>query len=220
LHVATLAYAGDDPVNGSDPSGRINLPELAAWARSNATKPWKDGYVDDCTEFVSRALNEGGGALFNPGLAYPLDYKDPHYWYPSHSLFGIKVSPASLSWVRSNVLYQYLRLNESPVLGSVHLGLSGGCPCQDGPYQLPPGIQAGDIIFANFWSGDSSGIDHAGVILSVDKTDGNLEIGQHSHNVIEQLSDWQYLGANKGAPGSNTTVWIVQPQQLGGPIIA
>jgi len=209
------AYAGDDPVNEGDPTGldqSINLKGVANWARTNGPEAWKDGYNDDCTDFVSRALSEGGDAAFNYGPDWPFDHTDPHYWFPAHDIFGIHV-PASYSWAESEDLYEYLQINRSPLVGGpIHLGPSGGCPNQDGPYKLPSGIQQGDVIFANFESSASAGIQHAGIVVGVEA--GNLTIAQHSENVVETLSDWQYLGAHHGEPGSDTYVWIVQPQQL------
>ena len=213
------AYAGDDPVNESDQSGLLSLPGIADWAALNAWKTWNDGYRDDCTDFVSRALMEGGGAVADYGPDYPSDHTDPHYWFPSHDLFWLQHVSASYSWADSEHLYEYLLINQSPVVGHVHLGLSGGCAIQDGPYNLPSGIERGDVIFANWHSSNTSGIDHAGIVVGIGE--GDLSIAQHSHNKVEPLSEWQYLGQHNGNPGSDTYVWIVRPQQLPtGPLIA
>jgi len=105
----------------------LDLPGIAAWEKKNATESWNDGYKKDCTDFVSEALMEGGGAAPDYGPDYPLDQADAHYWFPSHDLLWLVHVAASYSWTDPADLYKYLLINDSQVIGEVHLGLSGGC---------------------------------------------------------------------------------------------
>jgi hypothetical protein len=71
-------------------------------------------------------------------------------------------------------------------------------------YDLPNGIEPGDVIFANWKSGNFSDISHVGMITAVGN--GQLSIAQHTINRIDSLLDWQ-----NGGP--DTHVWIVRPNQ-------
>ena len=47
------AYAGDDPVNESDPTGMsVNLSGAAQWAQGDASPGDNNGFNDDCTDLV------------------------------------------------------------------------------------------------------------------------------------------------------------------------
>jgi hypothetical protein len=215
-----ISVAGDDPVNEGDPTGlsalltSSQLSKVSSWASANAGGS-NNGYRDDCTDFVSRALNYAHDPESEPPWLPEAEIGGPipvrlvgendHYWYRVG--YDIFLTAQSNSWSVAHDMAEHLELNGSQFLGSpLHLGPSG-CS-QNGPYNLPTGVVPGDLIFANWHGSSLAGIDHAGVIVSVG--DGNLSIAQHTPGAAVSLSYWQQKA--DGTP-SDTWVWIVHPAE-------
>jgi hypothetical protein len=199
-----FTVAGGDPVNGGDPSGlAVDLPGVAGWARQNASSPDDNGFGDDCTDFVSRALVEGGGDTETSSGSFYADLlhkHDPTLWFQVHNLYGM--TETSSSWANAHDLAEHFTYNGSVELViSLNLGTSstdcGGGLSDD----IPSTVQPGDIAFVD-WSGASfTGISHAGVIVQVQP---EIEIAQHTNNRIDTLADW-------AAGGPDPHIWIFNP---------
>jgi RHS repeat-associated protein len=71
------AYTLGDPVTQTDPTGlAVDLGQIASWAYTNVfTAPYIFG--DDCTNFVSEALQAGGYQM----VVRTWEKTDDHYWY-------------------------------------------------------------------------------------------------------------------------------------------
>jgi Putative amidase domain/Fibronectin type III domain len=137
-------------------STSVNLVGVANAALANWNGSY-DGYGDDCTDFVSRALRWGGSDPENEGWDAPINHEDDHYWYRS-SWAGVTIG--SYSWAGAYHLADHLNLN-----GSYYRAYTS--------FSTP-----GDIIFAD-WYGDSfTGISHSGVITAM--SNGIPLITQHS----------------------------------------
>jgi RHS repeat-associated protein len=207
------AYAGDDPVNNTDPSGlSVNLQGAASWAKANAGSGNPQSFKDDCTDFVSRALYFGGGDQMNLGWDAPWDKTDPDYWYDgTFSWFGgiYQRQVSSDSWGFALDLAKHFQNNGSQFLVS-GLDLKSAdlsSNCSDSGLDLPSDVQPGDVVFADWSSamfdgnGFTTGISHAGMLVN---NDGQLEIAQHTQDRIDTFADWQ-----NGGP--DTHIWIVAP---------
>jgi hypothetical protein len=183
-------YASDDPVDRIDPSGdnSVNLQGVANWALAN-WNGWYNGYGNDCTDFVSRALHFGGGDQENYGWDAPFNYWDDHYWYRSSFYLNppwpFTTTVATDSWAGSFHLARHLWWNGSHWL------------------QYWNQARPGDIAFANWSNYNFYGIDHAGVITKV--SNGMPYVTQHSPIQINvPLTYWLYSHPTVG-------IWIVQP---------
>ena len=212
-HASDISVAGDDPVNEGDPTGlATNLGGTAAWAFNNVYTAGNDGYTTqdgDCTDFVSRALNEGGGDQMSFGSDPPFNHTDDTYWYRKTFLVPTLSGPrtytmVSYSWASAYHLAHHLLL----VGGTELVGPANEPPCpNDQGWTSAPGwedVQPGDIAFANFRGSNFSGIDHAGVITS--DVAGVPYITQHGPSQQSvPISYWL-----SSAP--YTHVWIIQPK--------
>ncbi len=159
----------------------VNLSGAASWAlgRWNGTN---NGYGDDCTDFVSRAIHFGGGDQEDYGWTAPENYRDDHYWYRS-TWYGVTV--ATYSWAGA---YHF----------ADHLVLRGNYKRMYWSYSTP-----GDVIFAN-WSGSSfKGISHTGIITKM--SNGWPMITQHTNDKKNEPL-WDWLNS-----GSNVNVWVFIP---------
>jgi Putative amidase domain len=161
------------------------------WALQN----WnggKDGYGDDCTDFASRAMHIGGGAIFDINTLSPFNRKDDHYWYnTAFFLPGFYVH--TYSW------------GSAPHLAD-HLWLRGNTWLKYYSSAKP-----GDLIFAN-WSGGvfinlrngaKDTITHVGVITKM--SNGVPLITQHTNDRRNEPI-WRWL-----ATGPHVHVWVVIP---------
>jgi RHS repeat-associated protein len=220
-------YGAGDPIDRMDPSGMsVNLGAVANWAQRYAYQAfwndWANGYGiwdGECTDFVSQALMVGGKPENPPSyLSYlmylaqlPFIGADEYaaaialnHAYKTNLWYWYFLAPgvASNSWGGALCLFDNLTSygNGTLITKSWYLDEPYS---RRGSYPIPSGVQRGDIIFCN-WSGSSPyGIDHAGVIVQVER--GDLEIAQHQRNTIDGLWNWQQ-------GGSSTHVWIVQPR--------
>jgi cell wall-associated NlpC family hydrolase len=204
--VATHAYAGDDPVNESDPSGlSVNLSGAASWALENLHKG-DNGFGNDCTDFVSRALAFGGGDPETRSADFywdALHKDDMSVWFQVQDLVGF--TETSFTWANAHALAEHMQGNGSQFLASSldlkSTNQSGCSPDSSGnPTLVPIGVEPGDLIFANWSGADFAGISHVGILVS---QDGQLVIAQHTPDHIDSLGAWQNYG-------SDTHVWIVR----------
>lgn len=177
-HAAQAAQADRTPATAGQ---AVNKGAAAAWALAN----WNGGYngfADDCTDFVSRALSHGGDPFTYPrGLSGGTS--DDHYWYYFTVRYGRWYSH---SWTVAHDLAVHLNLIHSYWI------------------RYWNNAQPGDVIFAN-WSGPNfAGISHVGIITRM--VNGVPQITQHSpsqRNV--SLNYWLTHG------GPNVHVWIASP---------
>jgi hypothetical protein len=184
-------YTGDNPVNEADPSGlSVNLSGVATWALKNLLTAGNNGYSDDCTDFVSRALHFGGGDPESEGWDFPLDRSDDHYWFKG-GIFGL----ATYSWGSSSNLAEHMSFNGSRwlVRDGTLPGRSPGDWSEVGP---------GDVIFVNWRGRTFGGIGHSGVITSV--RNGMPYITQHTYDNTYSLAYWM-------TRGPDPHVWIAVP---------
>ena len=178
---ATAAPAALATAGATGAQANVNKKGAVSWALAN----WKGGYNgfgDDCTDFVSRALAYGGG---DPEKLDPNggSTSNDHYWY---FLTAKYIRWWSHSWSVAKDL-------------AVHLNLIGS-------YWLKywNNAKPGDIIFAN-WSGNKfSGISHVGIITKM--SHGVPLITQHSPRQKNiSLNYWLKNG------GRDVHVWIASP---------
>jgi hypothetical protein len=186
------------PRGGQPPPNNFNAAGAAAWARANASS-WpifaNNGYADDCTDFVSRAMHFGGGMPErNVEGSLPGNHTDDHNWYMVPVGLGHLI--ASYSWSSARHLRNFLR----------NAGLAREVTLQ--------AARPGDLIFVNWGSRghdlppgqrdttSPAGIDHVGMIIGNSFRDPlardgyDVQIAQHSTNTIENLFDWQLANPN------------------------
>jgi hypothetical protein len=183
---ATLA-SGDES-NSAHTS--VNRDAAAAWAVAN----WNgssNGFADDCTDFVSRAIYYGGGEWRHfPPAPWWNHITDDHYWW---FLKGPEPGDNPLSWSHSWAVAKDLALHF----------------VYQNTYWLRHASHGhkGDAIFAN-WKPDSNGnhffdINHVGMISEM--SNGVPLIAQHTNNrKHESLIRWINLN-----PGM--IFWITNP---------
>lgn len=159
----------------------VNRKGAVSWALKNVFGTY-NGFGDDCTDFVSRALAYGGGDPEAIG-GIPGNSTNDHYWY---FLTGKYIRWWSHSWSVARDLATHLNIRKSRWLKY----------WQD--------AQPGDIIFAN-WNGSKfSGISHVGIITKMVK--GEPYITQHSPSQKNiSLHYWLTHG------GKDVHVWIAVP---------
>jgi cell wall-associated NlpC family hydrolase len=153
-----------------------------SWALANLNGTY-NAFSDDCTDFVSRALAQGGFPYsYTPSIILTNSTND-HYWYYFTVKFGRHYSH---SWSVAHDLYVHLvDMHAQRILN-------------------PRNAQPGDVIFANWKGTSSNGISHVGIITKM--SNGIPLITQHSpsqRNV--SLTYWLRHG------GPNVHVWIYFP---------
>ena len=177
------SYAAGDPVIDLDPTGlaHVDLSGAAKWAYRNINASY-DGFGDDCTDFVSRALVNGGNDAMTVERPTPQYTTDNKYWF----LVWFRAADVwSDSWSVARDLYYHLLDRGSHTIS-------------------PKNAIPGEIIFAN-WNGNKpSGIDHAGIITGM--KNGVPQITQHSPSQHTTLTYWLKTG------GSDVHVWILEPK--------
>jgi RHS repeat-associated protein len=206
-----FAYVADNPADLTDPLGQsVDLAGTATWATTNAPIQHGDnnGFTEDCTDFASRALFEGGGdpMTYSSDFYWDLLHKgDRRLWFQVTDLLGITATSAT--WGQAQALAQHFRLNGSTELVS-HLDLGTKHCTQNCLTALPSSITPGDIIFANWDGSKFGGISHAGVII---KNGAAWEIAQHTPNRIDNFVMWRDNIPKKNYKGGDTNVWIFSP---------
>ena len=154
-----------------------------AWALANVNGTY-NAFSDDCTDFVSRALAQGGGYPFSYTPSVILtDSTNDHYWYYFTEKFGRHYSH---SWSVAHDLYVHLVDVKAQRITN------------------PKNAQPGDVIFANWKGTSSAGISHVGIITKM--SNGVPLITQHSPSQKNvSLTYWLKHG------GPNVHVWIYVP---------
>jgi RHS repeat-associated protein len=208
-----FVYATDNPTLNVDPKGlkSINLNGVASWASSNVFGA-RDGFSDDCTDFISRSLVIGGGDEENYSEDFYYDVlnrNDIHLWFQVTDWLGI--TETSLTWDNALAFAKHLNQNGSTYLMS-HYQLEGNIE-SNGSMILPSSVKPGDVALAD-WSngnfdgnGTTTGISHGGIIVKL--SNGTLGIAQHGGSMddhFDTFKDWS-LG------GKDPHIWIVSPAE-------
>ncbi len=193
---SSSAGAPQQANNGSGPETiagtKLDLSGAASWALDNVFgSPGlfgpDDGFGDDCTDFVSRALAIGGGdpeTVLN-GRSTSND----HYWYFSTFKFGRWWSH---SWSVAEDLAVHLNLLHSTWLRSWR------------------DARPGDVIFVDWTSSSFANINHVGIVAGMN--DGEPLITQHTpaqRGVT--LHYWQTHPPQLVHGRPNVHVWIAVP---------
>ena len=151
-HAATWAIAHDC---GSSTQKNVNYCD--------------NGYHDDCTDFVSRALHWGGGFREISSGNRLLDAKDLDQWYRYVYAFGVKTG---WTWANAHDLAVFENR-----YGAYWYKF-------EKTQQKISGISAGALIFASHGAGNFGEIYHTGIVTKV--TGRNLYITQHTFNYVNR----------------------------------
>ena len=189
------------PLAVSAPAFAYNGPAAASyadtWALSN--NPNYLTFGDDCTNFVSQALNAGG----LPTITATSTTSDDHYWF---FLFTSKYRNYiySHSWAVAYDLFTFLR-------NDVH-GWKGTFSYDNGqnkaPAFTPDSIVTGDVLFYDWGTGE--GISHASMQVGI----GTDQHGYYGNLVDAHTNAEKHLfWTMKDAPGNTnwmtTTVYFM-----------
>ncbi|NNN22571.1 MAG: hypothetical protein HKL80_11300 [Acidimicrobiales bacterium] len=201
-YVSIPADVKGSPVNRSDPSGMFILSGAAQWAGENYFSSTNNGFTDDYTDIVSRALHFGGGAPETcPGnfVGDEADKHDPDYWFQSQDTY--EFTAVFSCWTNTYFPSQHLEdIRSSIVLAGYEL--------RSNYSNLPSnsGIMLGVLVDANWKDGKFNGTSrtHVGTFIKV--INGQPMTAQHTSSTIDLLSDWhRYL--------STTSLWSYQPNE-------
>jgi hypothetical protein len=180
--------SGPDPIAGT----KLDLPGAASWAYNHVFgSPGlfgpNDGFGDDCTDFVSRALAIGGG---DPETVLSgRSTSNDHYWYFSTFKYGRWWSH---SWSVAEDLAVHLRLLHSTWL------------------RYWRDARPGDVIFVDWTSSSFAQIDHVGIVTGM--RGGGPLITQHTPDQRGvTLHYWQTHPPKLVDGRPNVHVWIAAP---------
>lgn len=171
---------------------KIDLAGAASWALNDVFgSPGlfgpNDGFGDDCTDFVSRALAIGGGdpeTVLNARST-----SDDHYWYFSTFRYGRWWSH---SWSVAEDLAVHLTLLHSTWL------------------RYWRDARPGDVIFADWTSSSFAGINHVGIVTGM--KGGEPLITQHTPDQRGvTLHYWQTHPPELVHGRANVHIWIAVP---------
>ena len=174
------------------PGTKVDLAGAASWAVNNVFgSPGlfgpNDGFGDDCTDFVSRALAIGGGdpeTVLNDRST-----SNDHYWYFSTFRYGRWWSH---SWSVAEDLAVHLNLLHSTWL------------------RYWRDARPGDVIFVDWTSSSFSHIDHVGIVTGM--KGGEPLITQHTPSQRGvTLHYWQTHPPALVNGRPNVHVWIAVP---------
>ena len=180
--------------SGREPVVRtgLDLAGAASWALNNVFgSPGlfgpNDGFGDDCTDFVSRALAIGGG---DPETVLSArSTSNDHYWYFSTFRYGRWWSH---SWSVAEDLAVHLNLLHSTWL------------------RYWRDARPGDVIFVDWTSSSFAGIDHVGIVTGM--KGGEPIITQHTPSQRGvTLHYWQTHPPKLVDGRPNVHVWIAVP---------
>jgi len=171
---------------------KLDLVGAASWALKNVFgSPGlfgpNDGFADDCTDFVSRALAIGGG---DPETVLSArSTSDDRYWYFSTFRYGRWWSH---SWSVAEDLAVHLNLLHSTWL------------------RYWRDARPGDVIFADWTSSSFTGISHVGIVTGM--KGGEPLITQHTPDQSGvTLHYWQTHPPELVHGRPNVHVWIAVP---------
>jgi cell wall-associated NlpC family hydrolase len=174
------------------PGTRLDLRGAASWALHNVFgSPGlfgpNDGFGDDCTDFVSRALAIGGGDPET--VLVGRSTSNDHYWYFSTFRYGRWWSH---SWSVAEDLAVHLNGLHSTWL------------------RYWRDARPGDVIFADWTSSSFAHIDHVGIVTGM--KGGEPLITQHTPNQRGvTLHYWQTHPPKLVHGRPNVHVWIAVP---------
>ena len=158
--------------------------DAVAWALANVNGTY-NGFSDDCTDFVSRALAQGGYPFSYVPSVIPTNSTNDHYWYYFTYRYGRWYSH---SWSVAHDLAVHLTLMHSQRILN------------------PANARPGDVIFANWSNASFSGISHVGIITAM--SHGTPLITQHSPSQTNvSLTYW----LEHPQHGGRVHVWIYSP---------
>ena len=177
---------------GANPCDQGNA---ATWAINHdypGTNKGENGFGDDCTDFVSRALNKGGhfqqywqGSALLPSTKHNLNY-----WYQYHYYVGGVFGPyaaTSRTWARAISLATFEK----------HYG-AYFYKYEKTQTNVSSNIRVGAVIFAAIAKGSTQWgkIDHTGIVTAV--SGRNLYITQHTKNYTN-MPLWAAAGRRAGS---------------------
>jgi hypothetical protein len=190
-----------DPTTTSAPamlraqiSGRshgANLAGVKSWAHANAYSSFNGGFKDDCTDFVSRALQLGGRLPMRDQGPHVARSADDNYWW-EHSLYPGRPVSWSNSWsmARNNFIWQQNQGSSFTTRSNL--------------------ATPGDVIYVAWSGGGQANISHAAIVDA--KSGSNLIIDQHTSNRRDSLYKWGgYTTWSAGHP--HMQFWIVNPSE-------
>jgi hypothetical protein len=189
---ATPPQATNGSGSEAIPATKVDLAGAASWALNDVfNSPGifgpDDGFADDCTDFVSRALAIGGGdpeTVLNDRST-----SNDHYWYFSTFKFGRWWSH---SWSVAEDLAVHLNLLHSTWL------------------RYWRDARPGDVIFADWTSSSFAGISHVGIVTGM--KGGEPLITQHTPSQRGvTLHYWQTHPPKLVDGRPNVHVWIAVP---------
>jgi Putative amidase domain len=174
------------------PGTKVDLADAASWALNDVfgspgTFGPNDGFGDDCTDFVSRALAIGGG---DPETVLSgRSTSNDHYWYFSTFRYGRWWSH---SWSVAEDLAVHLNLLHSTWL------------------RYWRDARPGDVIFVDWTSSSFAHIDHVGIVTGM--KGGEPLITQHTPSQRGiTLHYWQTHPPQLVDGRPNVHVWIAVP---------
>ena len=158
--------------------------DAVTWALANVNGSYNH-FSDDCADFVSRALAQGGYPYSYVPSVVSTDSTNNHYWYYFTYKYGRWYSH---SWSLAYDLAVHLTLMHSQRILN------------------PANAQPGDVIFANWSNGNFAGISHVGIITAM--SHGTPLITQHSPSQ-KNVSLTYWLAHPQH--GGRVHVWIYAP---------
>jgi hypothetical protein len=130
-------------------------------------------YPNDCTNFVSQALNWSGWQHVGGW------YDDPHYWWYSPSTVVVWGRAEARAWINATYLWYFARYSGRGVNAS-------------SIYDFLPG----DVLQIDYSAQDGV-LDHTEIATTVD-SGGNVFFTSHSVSVLDK-SFWDIAAGNPGA---------------------
>jgi len=194
------------PIAMAVPAMAYSGPAAASYANSNAYTLLIPSFNDDCTNFVSHALNAGGFSLVvAPGFPTPgyATTSSDAYWFLYYNKFEFNYSH---SWTVANDLYNFL-LDFYP--GGLFEGtFSYNNGKTKAPAFTPNSVVTGDVLFYDWGTG--LGISHDSMQVGY----GTDQYGYYGNWVDTHTNDHEHIfWTLKDAPGNTnwmtTTVYFM-----------
>lgn len=143
--------------SGFAPAYAYSGNSAANWADNNWNSPLNPSVNENCTNFISQALHNGG----NFGYVNPQqNASDDHNWWAWQTWYGwIGIWNESNSFVIAPDLYNFLEWHYP---GGYNWGNVSG----RGTSGKSSGLQTGDVLFYSFTGTQGGGIDHTAIQTS------------------------------------------------------
>jgi hypothetical protein len=187
-------------------SAAVALAPANAYDRNKAVayaNTWWDGrnpnyphaFSDDCTNFISQALNHGGIAMRWPSFGWTGHLDSDVYWVGIYTGAG---NEYTTSWSVAKTSHTFLKWN----LGNTSEVTIDTRP-NNPPNTVPNPVTDGDIVYYNWGdlhSGSGDGIDHASIVVGngTDPQSGasGTLINEHTSDRRHAIWDlWPYNAA-------------------------